>query len=734
MGRDRVAALKGAAEFTIFTPGSTAGAPVNVLASFSAPDLPWEGNEEILRERISTIVTALLTLIGVQVPDPLRSREHILLANVLENAWRSGRSLDLSELILETHDPPFERLGAFPLESVYPKKDRSELAMLLNNFLASPSFQSWMEGQTLDIGALQFAPDGRPRHSIFYLAHLNDQERMFFVTLLFAAVESWMRAQRGTGHLRLLVYFDEIMGYMPPVANPPSRPVMLRMLKQARAFGIGILLATQNPVDVDYKGLSNAGTWLIGRLQTEQDKARLMEGLRSASGDLDIRQVDRIISGLAKRTFFLHSVHRPKPAVFETRHVLNYLAGPVTRAQIPQLNRLAGVTGRARPGQPVPSAPPVQPAEPVPSAQPLPTAQRVSRAAERADVAGTQAPLRAASGQTQSSRAPQDLPSFVVQPEAPGGADQVLLPAMVGVEEAAKPLGPLGRPSEEGIVYKPGLYAKASVRYLQRKYGLDHVQTVASLVTEKPSARATWDQAPGLNDVHFEDHPVQGARFEALPAWLGDARALSTLEKDFTDWIYQTGTLRLLANEGLKVYAAPGDETNFRRSCEQAADQAKSAEQDKLDSTYRRKIESLEQKIDREKLKISELQSQLNMRRAEEIGSGLETVISLFGGRRRSIASNITKRRMTTKTESDLQQSQASLQALERELEALEREKAAATAEIQERWANVIDSTIEISIPPTKKDILVERFAIVWVPHHIVRVGGRVLTLPASKI
>jgi len=705
MGRERLAALRDAAQFTIFTPGSTSGVPVNVLASFSSPDLPWQGNEEILRERVSTIVTALLTLVGVPVTDPLRSREHILLANVLEDAWRSGRSLDLSRLILETHEPPFDRLGAFPLESVYPKKERAELAMLLNNFLASPSFQTWMEGQTLDVGALLFTPEGRPKHNVFYLAHLNDQERMFFVTLLFAAVESWMRGQRGTGHLRLLVYFDEIMGYMPPVANPPSRPVMLRMLKQARAFGIGILVATQNPVDVDYKGLSNAGTWLIGRLQTEQDKARLMEGLRSASGDLDIKQVDKIISGLAKRTFFLHSVHRPKPAVFATRHVLNYLAGPVTRAQIPGLNRLAGATKTAvtEPGF-----------ERRAVAKPSPTEPGFTRP---------------------SSGNVPGLPGFEIQPEAPGGAEQVFLPIVLRVEEAARPAGISDRLSEEGIVYRPALYAKANIRYLQRKYDVDHVQTVVSLVAEKPSARATWDQGPsGLSDVTLEDRPVRGGRFEALPAWLDDAKSMTTLEKDFTDWVYQIGSLRLQANESLKVYAPPGAEANFRRLCEQAADEAKSAEMDKLDSSYQRKIASLRQKADREQMKVNELQSQLNMRRAEEIGSGLETVISLFGGRRRSIATNLSKRRMTSKTDSDLQQAQANVQALQRELNVLEQEKASAFREIEDRWAEVVEKTTEVTIPPAKKDIFVETFAVAWVPHHIVRTGGRMLTLPAFKL
>ncbi len=272
----------------------------------------------------------------------MRSREHILLSNLIENAWSQGKSLDLPSLILQTQKPPIERLGAFAVDTFFPEQDRFELAMLLNNFLAAPSFETWLEGQPLDINAILFTKDQKPRHSIFYMAHLSDNERMFFTTLLFAAIETWMFTQRGTGSLRAIVYFDEIMGYMPPVANPPSRPILLRLLKQARAFGLGLLLATQNPVDVDYKALSNAGTWVIGRLQTDQDKQRLLDGLQSATGALDRNVFDRLISGLSKRVFLLHNVHESKPVVFTTRWAMNYLAGPLTRTQIPALNALAG--------------------------------------------------------------------------------------------------------------------------------------------------------------------------------------------------------------------------------------------------------------------------------------------------------------------------------------------------------------------------------------------------------
>ena len=286
LGGKNIQELKDAVERTVYTPGSSSGIPVSILASFEAPQLSWDENEETLRDKISDTVTAILTLIGLKEIDPLRSREHILLSNIIEYNWKQGISLDLQKLILQTQNPPLEKLGAFAIDDFFPKKERGELAMLLNSFLASPSFQPWIEGQPLDIEKILYTDDGKPRHSVFFLAHLNDSERMFFITLLYSAVDTWMRKQSGTGSLRALVYFDEIHGYLPPVANPPSKPLIIRLLKMARAFGVGLVLSTQNPVDVDYKALSNAGTWMIGRLQTDQDKQRLLDGLESAAGGI----------------------------------------------------------------------------------------------------------------------------------------------------------------------------------------------------------------------------------------------------------------------------------------------------------------------------------------------------------------------------------------------------------------------------------------------------------------
>jgi len=307
IGSERIEQVRNSVEYAIYTPGSDAGFPISIMASLKAPSISWEENRDLLRERISSTVTAILGLVGIEA-DPMRSREHILLANIFERSWSTQKDLDITELIRQVQKPPFEELGALDVDQFFPQDDRFELAVAINGFLASPSFQAWTEGTPLDPKDLLWTENGKPRHSIFYLAHLSDKERMFFVTLFLSAIEGWMRGQSGSSSLRALVYFDEVLGFLPPVKQPPSKSPLIRLIKQARAFGLGLLLTTQNPVDLDYKALSNAGTWFIGRLQTDHDKARLLDGLDSASGDkggFDRSDADKTISGLRKRVFLL---------------------------------------------------------------------------------------------------------------------------------------------------------------------------------------------------------------------------------------------------------------------------------------------------------------------------------------------------------------------------------------------------------------------------------------------
>ncbi len=357
-----VAAQRKCREATIYTPGSTAGVPLNILQSLEAPPLPFESAEEDLRGEIAGIVSGLLGLLRIEA-DPLRSREYILLTTLIERAWRAGKGLSLETLIPAVADPPFEKLGALSLESVYPRKERTELAMALNNLLASPGFETWREGEPLDVARLLHAADGRPRLSIVYTAHLSDEERLFVTALLLDKVKTWMRQQGGTTQLRALIYMDEIYGYFPPhPANPPTKRPLLTLLKQARAQGVSVVLATQNPVDLDYKGLANMGVWMVGRLQTSQDRARLQEGLLDAG--MDAGRLDTLLDATRKRVFLLHDVHRSAPVLLQSRWALSYLRGPLTREEIGRLmsGEEARATRRAPAAEGAEAGPPVLPA------------------------------------------------------------------------------------------------------------------------------------------------------------------------------------------------------------------------------------------------------------------------------------------------------------------------------------------------------------------------------------
>ncbi|NMC53010.1 MAG: ATP-binding protein [Chloroflexi bacterium] len=712
LGTEDILALKDSVEFSIYTPGSTAGIPINILSSFAAPQLNWATQAELIREDISSTVAGLLSLVGMSDIDPLRSKEHILLSNILENAWSQGKSLDLMELILQVQSPPFERLGAFPLDRFYPEKERFDLAMLLNNILASPSFQTWVEGQPLDVEKLLYSPDGKPRHSIFYIAHLSDQERMFIVTLLFAAIESWMRTQRGTSGLRALVYFDEILGYLPPVANPPSRMIMLRMLKQARAFGVGLLLATQNPVDVDYKALSNAGTWLIGRLQTERDKMRLLDGLQNAGGNAPISEIDKLISGLGKRTFVLQNVNKSGVKLFQTRWVMNYLAGPMMRSQIPALNELAMGSRKAA----------TQPAAAQPAA-----AQSAQPSAAAAPVQPAVSNGLKSSGYTSTApNLPGDLAEYYLPQELDAG--QAMEAARVGAGAAAVP---------KGIVYLPALMAQASVRYLSSKYRMEFEQRFTALVQNLEGRIVPWEKHAwrSLDVSQLHRQPLPQAQFAQLPGWLSDERGLKAYDDDFIDWVYRNGTVRVKANEALKVYAGPEETTgSFREKCSAAARDGMQAELDKLEAAFEKKLDAIERKLDKQKLEVEKQEGELSQRRLEEMGTHGELLLGMLTSRRRrSVSSSLSKRRMTAQAKKELEQEELELDALEKDLVAMQKDLEEAKVEVQAKWTELVDDITEVPVSPMKKDIFLDLYGIAWLPHYLIQDGERVLEVPAFK-
>jgi len=739
IGKERLLALQNAVKFAIYTPGSDAGIPVSVLSSLAAPDLDWDTNREVLRERISSTVTALLGLVGMNDIDPIRSREHILLSNIFEFHWSAGDNLDLTELILQTQTPPFANLGAFSVDTFFPPKDRMELAMVLNNILAAPAFETWREGEALDVQDLLFTPEGKPRHSIFYLAHLSDSERMFFVTLLLSAVETWMRTQKGSSSLRALVYMDEIYGYLPPTAVPPSKGPLLRMLKQARAFGVGLLLATQNPVDIDYKALSNTGTWIIGKLQTERDKNRLLDGLESATGGIPRAEMDKLISSLGKRVFVLHNVHAKMPVLIQTRWAMNFLAGPMTRAQIPALNQLvdAQSTLRATPA-PVTASRTREASTPQPSVEAFqPINVQSSVTSDQSSVSSQPANVQPATNRQSQIVNPKSDGSLT-KPTLPAGIREYFLPQNYSLPEAFQS-AKKSMPSQamiQGIVYRPSLLAAAQVRLLDRKYGVDSEITKAALVDSLDRRGIVrWDEFPyaGPSLDKAETSPAAGARFGTIDAPLNDSKLMTSLQKDFTDWLFRNSEVTARANIKLKVFGGPDvSQAEFMKACSEAASDGRDAELEKKTAALDKKIKSAEDKLIKEERELQQDEADLRNRNIETGLSGAEALAGMFGlGRKKSLSTSVSKYRMAQNAKEDVKESEDAITQYKRELASLERQRDEIATEVNNSWGSVVNEISEVSIKPKKTDIYVNLFGVAWKPFYIVQAGDETIELPA---
>ncbi|MFN8709489.1 MAG: ATP-binding protein, partial [Planctomyces sp.] len=507
---DRIRKMRETTDVTIYTPASTAGRQLTVLKSFAAPDEQTEPGSEAFREKILGTVSGLLALMQID-DDPVSSREHILLSTILDHFWRAGTDVDMAMLIRSIQSPPFRKVGFLDVDSFYPSGDRFKLAMSLNNLLASPSFAAWLEGEPLSIPNLLYSPEGKPQIAVISVAHLSDAERMFFVTILLNEVLSWVRSQTGTTSLRAILYMDEVFGYFPPTANPPSKQPMLTLLKQARAFGLGVVLATQNPVDLDYKGLSNCGTWFLGRLQTERDKKRVIEGLEgvaaSTGGKFDRGEMEQTLAGLGRRVFLMNNVHEDGPVVFESRWALSFLRGPLSRQQIQTL--MESQTGTARSAA-------VASAGRSMSAKPSDT--RGTGAATRS----TAASVRSAAASAQAVSAPSDTTDHSQSQHRP-----VLPPRIVEVFFPASL-------SAERILYRPAILGQAQVRYVDSSLNIDQWDEVSLLrlaVDEVPDNlwedADEWDEAeipelltePQADDAIYQELPVRITDPKAYPSW-----------------------------------------------------------------------------------------------------------------------------------------------------------------------------------------------------------------------
>lgn len=662
----RIAKFRDAVEAAIYTPGSSAGLPLSVLRSFDAPSQQVIDDPDLLADRIGAAVSGLLSLVGIQA-DPIQSREHILISQLLDTAWRAGKNLDLAELVRQIQTPPLERVGSVDLETFYPAKARTELAMRLNNLLAAPTFAAWMEGEPLSIPKLLYTKDGKPRLSILSIAHLGEAERMFFVTILLNELVSWVRTQSGTSSLRAILYMDEVFGYFPPTANPPSKKPMLTLLKQARAYGLGIVLATQNPVDLDYKGLSNAGTWFLGRLQTERDKARVLEGLEGASAaagsTFNRGQMEATLAGLGKRVFLLNSVHEDQPLVFESRWCLSYLRGPLTRTQIQTL--MADAKSPVRSG-----------------AQAQPASETASAASASSATGGGARP--------------------VVDPKIP----QTFL-------------------NHSGQdVYRPALLGAARVHFVDTKSGIDQTQDVIVLTPfERPPTDHPWDgatisPAPG---PATSSEPEADVTFAPLSAELTNAKNYAAWTKDLATHLYREHALQLWQAPSLQLCSEPGEsEADFRVRASQLGRELRDAAVEKLKDKYAAKSATLDDKVQRARERVAREKSEFQAQGVETAVSIGTSILRAVFGRKWATAANArsagTAARgasRTAKQHGDIARAETALQRALDERGKFEDQLEEELSKIDAQYRNPeIES---YALGPRKRDIDVARVALAWV-------------------
>jgi len=671
---ERIGRLREAADLAIYTPGGNAGIPLTVLRSLAAPPPQVAGDEDALRERILSAVSGLLALLGVEA-DPIRSREHILLSALVDRAWREGRSLDLASLIREIQSPPFERLGVLDLESFFSSKDRFELAMTLNNLLASPAFAAWSQGDPLDVGRLLYTAEGKPRLAILSIAHLSDAERMFFVTVLLNEVIAWMRSQPGTGSLRALLYMDEVFGYFPPTANPPSKTPMLTLLKQARAYGLGVVLATQNPVDLDYKGLSNAGTWFLGRLQTERDKARVMEGLEGASAaagaGFDRARIERILAGLGSRVFLMNNVHEDEAVVFHTRWALSYLRGPLTRAQIAQL--------MAERKKTAPS--PQQPA--------------ASAASEAAPAAAS------------------------TRPVVPPKIEEHFLPA-------AGTAGVRGK-----LVYRPAALGVATLHYTKARTEIDVWRSVAMLAPLRgdDALRMPWEDATLLEEgaPDLDDEPEESAQFASLPSDAARPATYVRWSKMLRTHLYRSCPLLVWRSTDPRAMSRPGEsEGEFRAQLRQMLHEKRDLEIEKLRKRYAPKLARLGDRIRKAEQRIERESSQYRQQKMHTAVSIGATVLGALFGRKLGSVGNVGRATTAARGASRAARERGDVARAREDAESLERQLQELEAEFETRLETVREKTDdsklvceELPIRPRKSDLTVERVVLVWTPWRV---------------
>jgi hypothetical protein len=671
---ERIQKYLDSVDITIYTPGSNIGVPMTVLKSFDAPPPAVLEDAETMREKVSSAASGLLTLLGIYA-DPLTSKEHILLSNIFYESWRNGNDLSLEELIRQIQSPPIKKIGVIDLDSFFAPPDRTKLAMSLNNLLASPSFAGWLEGQSLDIKSLLYTSEGKPRLSIISIAHLNDSERMFFVTILLGELLSWMRAQPGTGSLRALFYMDEVYGYFPPSAKPPSKPPMLTLLKQARAFGLGIVLATQNPVDLDYKGLSNMGTWFLGRLQTQRDKDRVLDGLEGASMQqgtaFNRPAMERSLSALGNRVFLMNNVHDDGPTIFQSRWALSFLRGPLSRDQISKL-----------------MAPKKK--------------QQASSATGRVSASSS-------TGSKAESGSRPILPNGVVE--------KFLVPTKISS-------------SKSRVVYRPAILAQSSIHFVKTTVAIDYWQDVQLMVhVQEEVPDPLWEASETIEPdaLQLSPQPEDGYTFAELPAELSSVKNYATWEKEIKEHFFRHVQCAVYTSKAIKQTTAPGvSETDARIELAHSAKEARDAAVEKLKTKYSDKIRTLQSRILTAQQRLDKEKEQAKSKQMEGIFNIGTTILGALLGNKIATKGNVSKAATAVKglgkattQQGNVMRAQETYEELVATRDELERQCQEEVDAVSSQFSaeNLVLESIDI--PIRKADTKVKLLALAWVPWQI---------------
>jgi hypothetical protein len=642
----------------IYTPGSSAGLGINILGSFDAPSVEVLDDPDTFAALINATTSSLLALINIEA-DSLSSKEFLLISNIFKQFWMRGENLTLEALIGHITNPPFQKIGVLSLQSFYPQNERLKLAMLFNNVLSSVSFASWIEGEPLNIQNLLYDDNGKAKITIFSIAHLNDSERMFFVTLLLNRFVDWMRSQRGASTLKALLYMDEVFGFFPPSKNPPSKEPMLLLLKQARAFGVGVILSTQNPVDIDYKGLSNIGTWFIGKLQTKQDIAKVIDGLASQITSMSKRDIATMIAALKGRTFFLKSAHEDEVRIFKTRWVLSYLKGPMSKNDIRTLMH----EKKQKSSTPTPK-----------------TVQQ-----PRSSSGSSTPPIL-------SDRIRQLYNDTLLQGDAPF-YPFIAATAVVRFYNQRRGI-------DEQKVFTC-------------KYELDE--------QNNHIAWSDADDTP-FDLQTLSKKPLSNSHYGSLPPFISEMRDFKVLQRQLKEYLYHNEAITLFTCKSLKSESKPQESLrDFKVRLNDLLSEKKEEALEKLEARYQKKFQTLERRLERAVAKLEKEESDVSAKTTDTLlAVGMGIFGALFGKKALS-SSTISKGARAIKSGGRVLKERDDVKAAARAIEKVQESIDEMQEELEDKMDTLEEKFLlenyeitPLKIKPRKMDIQVDSCFLLW--------------------